>query len=95
MTMGLLAIPINIERKNFRNSFIGIFDFLCEFPQFGAEGNQIVFYLKDEESIETEAFFKKADLTPDEYKNYFLRKLSQLLFGTLRNYLYHEPLNLP
>ena len=89
--MGLLAIPINIERKNFRNSFIGIFDFLCEFPQFGAEGNQIVFYLKDEESRETEAFFKKADLTPDEYKNYFLRKLSQLLFGTLRNYLYHEP----
>ena len=46
MTMGLLAIPINIERKNFRNSFIGIFDFLCEFPQFGAEGNQIVFTSK-------------------------------------------------
>ena len=90
MTMGLLAIPINIERKNFRNSFIGIFDFLCEFPQFGAEGNQIVFYLKDEESRETAAYFKKTDLNPDEYKNYFLRKLSQLLFGTLRSYLYHE-----
>lgn len=42
-------------------------------------------------SSETEAYFKKADLTPDEYKNYFLRKLSQLLFGALRNYLYHEP----
>lgn len=89
-TMGLPAIPINIEHKNFRNSFCGIFDFLCEFPQFGADGNQIVFYLKDTESREEEPYFKQADLTPAEYKDYFLRKLSQLLFGTLRNYLYHE-----
>lgn len=89
-TMGLPAIPINIERKNFRNSFCGIFDFLCEFPQFGAEGNQIVFYLKDTESREEEPYFKQTGLTPAEYKDYFLRKLSQLLFGTLRIYLYHE-----
>lgn len=89
-TMGMLAVPINVERKNFRNSFVGIFDFLCEFPQFGAEGNQIVFYLRDKKSRETAVYFKKAGLTPDEYKNYFLRKLSQLLFGTLRSYLYHE-----
>ncbi len=88
--MGLSAIPINIAYKNFRNSFSGIFDFLCEFPQLGAEENHIVFYLKDKKSRETELYFEKVDLTPDEYKNYFLRKLSQLLFGTLRDYLYHE-----
>lgn len=88
--MGILTIPINIERKNFRNSFSGIFDFLCEFPQFGAEGNQIVFYLKDREAREKKIYFNQTGLTPDEYKNYFLLKLSKLLFGALRSYLYHE-----
>lgn len=89
-TIGLVTIPINMERKNIRNSFSGIFDFLCEFPSLGAENNHIVFYLKDEKSREKNAYFKQSDLTPSEYKDYFLRKLSQLLFGTLRDYLYHE-----
>ena len=89
-TMGLSVIPINIERKKFRNSFSGVFDFLCEFPQFGAEGNHIVFYLKDKKSREKKAYFQQTDLTPDEYKDFFLRKLSQLVFETLRDYLYHE-----
>lgn len=91
MTMGLLAIPINIERKNFRNSFIGIFDFLCEFPQFGAEGNQIVFYLKDEESRETAAYFKKTDLNPDEYKNIWtaLNGYSPVCINSIHNIFLH------
>lgn len=89
-TMGLSTVPINLERKNIRNSFSGIFDFLCEFPLFGAENNRIVFYLKDEKSREKNAYFEKKDLTPSEYKDYFLRKFSQLLFKTLRDYLYHE-----
>ena len=88
--MGMSAIPINIAHKNFRNSFNGIFDFLCEFPQFGGSDNQIVFYLQDEDSRESKLYFQKDDLTPDEYKDYFLRKLSQLLFGALRKFLYHE-----
>lgn len=89
-TLGLSTIPINMERKNIRNSFSGIFDFLCKFPLLGAKDNHIVFYLRDEKSREKGPYFKQANLTPDEYKDYFLRKLSHLLFGTLRDYLYHE-----
>lgn len=89
-TLGLSTIPINMERKNIRNSFSGIFDFLCKFPLPGAKDNHIVFYLRDEKSREKGPYFKQANLTPDEYKDYFLRKLSHLLFGTLRDYLYHE-----
>lgn len=88
--MGLSTVPINMERKNIRNSFSGIFDFLCEFPSLGAESNHIVFYLRDKNSRERKAYFEQSDLMPSDYKDYFLRKLSQLLFGTLRKYLYHE-----
>lgn len=89
-TLGLSTIPINMECKNIRNSFSGIFDFLCKFPSLGAKDNHIVFYLRDEKSRKKDAYFEQTNLTPDEYKDYFLRKLSYLLFGTIRDYLYHE-----
>ena len=79
-----------MECKNIRNSFSGIFDFLCKFPSLGAKDNHIVFYLRDEKSRKKDAYFEQTNLTPDEYKDYFLRKLSYLLFGTIRDYLYHE-----
>ena len=80
MTMGLLAFQLILSAKIFEIHSLGYLIFLCEFPQFGAEGNQIVFYLKDEESRETAAYFKKTDLNPDDirttsyesYHNYYL-----------------------
>lgn len=89
--MGIPTLPINIALKNFRNSFTGIFDFLRDFPWLGADGNCIVFYLRDKSSSrEREEYFRKPGLEPDEYKDFFLRKMSELLFGTLKEYLYNE-----
>lgn len=59
MTMGLLAIPINIERKNFRNSFIGIFDFCVSFLSLELKAIKSFFTSKMKNPEKQRHFLKK------------------------------------
>ena len=88
--MGLPTIPINLDRNNPRNAFVGMFDFLCDFPKLGGKDNNFVIFLRDENSREKADYFTKKKMTSEEYKSYFIYKLANLLFGKLRDFLYHE-----
>ena len=88
--MGMPTIPINIDKSNPRNAFVGMFDFFCDFPKLGGEDNSFVIFLRDENSRENADYFTKEKLTAEEYKSYFIYKLANLLFGKLRDFLYHE-----
>ena len=90
LVMGLPTIPINLDRRNSRNAFVGAFDFLCAFPQLGGEDNHLVVYLCDDSSREQTNYFLKDHMTAEEYKSYFIYKMAALLFGKLRDFLYHE-----
>lgn len=92
LSLGQSTYPINLSKRTIRHDFLSIFDFMCAFPTLGGEGNSIVFYLRDSEEDNEINYFVKEGTTPDEYKQYFILKLAQLLFTRLRNYLYHpEP----
>lgn len=87
--MGLPTIPLNLNEKNSQNSFMGVFDFLCAFPQLGGKENHLVFYLKDMDSRERSDYFVKENMTAQDYKSYFIYKAAALLLGELRRFLYH------
>ena len=72
------------------NSFKGGFDFFCDFPELGGSDNRLVVFLKDEDQSHTYDYFKKDEYTSEEYKCFFIYKLSQILFSNLRTYLYHQ-----
>lgn len=90
LTMGLPTIPINLDRRNSRNAFVGAFEFLCAFPQLGGEDNHLVVYLRDDSHREETDYFLKDNMTAEEYKSYFIYKMAALLFKKLRDFLYHE-----
>ena len=84
--MGLPTIPINLDKRNSRNAFVSMFDFLCDFPKLGGEDNSLIIFLRDENSRENADYFTKEKLTAEEYKSYFIYKLANLLFGKLRDF---------
>lgn len=85
------VIPINLTMWNTRNAFIGMYDFWCDYPQLETDVKWITFYLVDSNSRNQSHYFFEEGMTPTEYKALFIYKLASLLFGKLRNYLYHEP----
>lgn len=85
------VIPINLTMWNTRNAFTGMYDFWCDYPQLRADVKWITFYLIDPQSRNQSHYFFEEGMTPNEYKAFFIYKLASLLFGKLRDYLYHEP----
>ena len=91
-SLGVTTYPINLSKRTIRNAFLDIFDFICAFPTLGGEDNSLAFYLNDNNKRSKNDYFTKAGTTPEEYKQYFILKLAQLLFAKLGKFLYHpEP----
>jgi Uncharacterized conserved protein len=89
-SMGLPVACSDMSRFTYKNSFSGIFDFLCDFKEFGGTENNFVVYLEDEDSRRNgTSYYAIESLHQADYKSYFIHKLLQTLFSNLRKYLFH------
>ena len=86
--MGMGTVHANLGAFTFRNSFEGVYDFLCDFKEFGGTGNKFVFYLEDKETERSGVpYFCDEKSTAYDRKYCLIHKLSHLLFENLRTYL--------
>ena len=51
--------------------------------------NKLVFFLRDKDKRLNPDYFTEDKITAKQYKSFFIHKLAQLLFKSLRDYLYH------
>lgn len=88
--LDLPTIVGNLDAFDKYNSHEGVFDFLCNFPQLGGEGNKLVVFLKEEKSRNSYDYFTDTKYSSEQYKIFFIYKLAQVVFSNLRTYLYHQ-----
>ncbi len=87
--LGIPTVVGDLEAFNNYNAFEGAFDFLCHFPTLVSSGNKLVVFLDSPDRNQQSDYFEKANLSYAEYKNFYIRRLADILFSNLRTYLYH------
>ena len=87
--LGMPTIVGDLDAFDSHNAFEGAFDFLCHFPNLVSSGNKLTIFLDSVDHVQHNDYFTKANLTSTEYKNFYIRRLAQILFSNLRSYLYH------
>ena len=87
--LGLPTIVGDLDAFNNQNAFEGAFDFFCHFPSLVSSGNKLTVFLDSDDSNQHSDYFEKDNLSCAEYKNFYIRRLAQIIFSNLRTYLYH------
>jgi len=88
MNFDIPCTLLNLSSYKLSKKLKKAFEYLCNSSI--KEGKKLVFSIKSADDKYPERYFIASDYTADERKQYFVKKLLQLVFHSLRDFLFQE-----